>query len=112
MKALETMQSNTQLTPWYVYMIETHCGKLYTGITVDVQRRFQEHCEVYSGVSAKGAKFFRGHEPKCLVLVESCTSRSEASKRELQIKAMSRQAKKRLLDADAGINYSSKKFQV
>jgi len=106
MKALETMQASTQLTPWYVYMIETHCGKLYTGITVDVQRRFQEHCDVYSGISAKGAKFFRGHEPKCLVLVESCTSRSEASKRELQIKAMSRQAKHKLLVLADAVNKS------
>ena len=93
------MHTTVQPAPWYVYIIETRCGKLYTGITVDVQRRFQEHCDVYSGVSVKGAKFFRGHEPKCLVLVESCASRSEASKREWQIKAMSRQTKKSLLGA-------------
>jgi putative endonuclease len=107
------MNTAVQATPWYVYIIQTCCGKLYTGITIDVQRRFQEHRDVFSGVSTKGAKFFRGHEPKSLVLVESFASRSEASKRELQIKAMSRQAKERLLvGANSGINYSSEKIQV
>lgn len=101
------MTTNVQVIPWYVYIIETCCGKLYTGITVDVQRRFQEHCEVYGGVSAKGAKFFRGHEPKCLVFVESCGSRSEASKREFQIKAMSKLAKTRLLRTFRAQDYAS-----
>jgi putative endonuclease len=93
------MPENQQNTRWFVYMIETFCGKLYTGITVDVERRFQEHCDIYDGVSMKGAKFFRGHKPKQLVFVESCHSRSEASKREMQIKAMSRQAKFKLVSS-------------
>ncbi len=78
---------------WCVYMIETACGKLYTGITLDVRRRFQEHLQMYQGLKSKGAKFFRGHEPLRVVWVESSASRSEASKRERQVKAMSRDAK-------------------
>ena len=84
---------------WFVYIVETFCGKLYTGITVDVERRFKEHCDLHEGVSSKGAKFFRGHKPKRLVFVESCHSRSEASKREMQIKAMNRQAKFKLVSS-------------
>ena len=28
---------------WLVYMIETRSGKLYTGITTDLDRRFRQH---------------------------------------------------------------------
>ncbi|MFD2437858.1 GIY-YIG nuclease family protein [Modicisalibacter luteus] len=31
-------------TCWFLYMIETAAGALYTGITTDVERRFGEHC--------------------------------------------------------------------
>ena len=30
---------------WYVYILECKSGTLYTGITTDVERRFQEHLE-------------------------------------------------------------------
>ncbi|WP_444677162.1 GIY-YIG nuclease family protein [Halomonas sp. E19] len=29
--------------PWYLYMVETAKGKLYTGITTDVHRRIAQH---------------------------------------------------------------------
>ena len=74
---------------WFVYMLQTQCGKLYTGISTDVDRRFKEHCETYEGRSQKGAKFFRGKKPDKVVYRESCLSRSEASTREFQIKKMS-----------------------
>lgn len=94
------LPEESQTEVWFVYIIETFCGKLYTGITVNVERRYQEHCEVHEGISNKGAKFFRGHKPKRLVLVESWSSRSEASKRETQIKAMRRQAKIKLFSGE------------
>ena len=28
---------------WWLYIVETESGKLYTGITTDVNRRFNEH---------------------------------------------------------------------
>lgn len=34
---------------WFVYMIETKCGALYTGITTDVERRYAEHLAVKEG---------------------------------------------------------------
>jgi len=82
---------------WWVYIIETKCNKLYTGITTDVARRFQEHLAVYRKESDKGAKFFRGHEPKNVVYQEAHASRSEASKREYEIKKMSSLKKRALI---------------
>lgn len=84
-------------SPWFVYMIQTRCGKLYTGITTNIERRFQEHVDIYHARGNKGAKFFRGHKPETIVHSEICQSRSEASKREYQIKSMSKKAKISLL---------------
>lgn len=69
---------------WAVYMIRTRGNRLYTGITVDVARRWEEHC---SGKA--GAKFFRSDPPAALCLVERGFDRSSASKREALIKRLS-----------------------
>lgn len=81
-------------TPWFVYLIESSDGRLYTGITTDVERRFREHQGLLG--KNKGAKFFRGRRPLDVVYTESYGSRSEASRREAEIKKMSAAAKQAL----------------
>lgn len=78
---------------WWVYIIGCDDGRLYTGITTDMQRRWLEH----SG-RRKGAKFFRGRKPSQLVYVESSHDRASASRREAAIKKLPRAAKIKLLD--------------
>jgi putative endonuclease len=90
---------------WWVYMVETETGKLYTGISTDVERRFQEHCDRNSN---KGAKFFRSDRAKALVFQEPCDNRSEASKREAAIKKLSRREKCVLI----GMKYQAIKQKV
>jgi putative endonuclease len=65
---------------WSVYIIETECGKLYTGIAKDIFKRFEEHQN-----SKKGAKFFRAARPKKIVFSIGDLNRSEALKKEIQI---------------------------
>ena len=67
---------------WNLYLIECTDDSLYTGITTDVERRFQEH------LSGKGARYTRSHKP--LRLVASCPvgSRSEALRAELALKQL------------------------
>jgi putative endonuclease len=78
----------TKKTDWFVYIIEAENGKLYTGITTDIDRRFSEH------QSRKGgARFFHTSQAKKLVYQETQANRSEASKREAAIKKLSREAK-------------------
>ena len=77
---------------WFLYIIQTKKKRLYTGITTDVERRFEEH---KSG-SPKGAKFFRSDKPDKIVRTEKLKDRSEASKREYEIKAMTRAQKLKL----------------
>lgn len=76
---------------WQVYVIQTKTGKLYTGITTDINRRFSEH------KNKKGAKYFRLENSQEVVFIEGCNNRSEATKRELEIKKFSKGEKLQLI---------------
>jgi putative endonuclease len=88
------VQKNTAVDEslWWVYIILSSDDSYYTGITVDVARRWNEHLH-----SPKGAKFFRGRKPKQLVYLQACENRSVASSREAAIKKLSRINKIKLL---------------
>lgn len=72
-------------------MIVCTDSSLYTGISVDVEKRYQQH------ISQKGAKYFRGRQAKHLVYKECDHDRSSASKREIAIKKLSRLEKIQLI---------------
>jgi len=76
---------------WKLYMLRCGDGSLYTGISTDVARRLEEHR------SGKGAKYTRSRGPLELAYVEECGDRSDALKRELEIKAMTRAEKLKLI---------------
>jgi putative endonuclease len=78
---------------WFVYMILASDDQLYTGITTDIQRRWDEHT---SGKA--GAKYFRGRTPMLLCLLEDGHSHSTASQREAAIKKLNRIAKLQLIN--------------
>lgn len=75
---------------WSVYMILCSDGSLYTGISTDVPRRFQQH------LLGKGAKYFRGRLPVRLVFQENGHCQASATQRELAIKKMKKQDKANL----------------
>lgn len=79
--------------PWYVYIILTKKNRLYTGITTDVSRRYQQH----SGVKNGGAKFFRSDSPLQIVYLLNCSNRSEATIKEMAIKKLTRKQKEILI---------------
>ncbi len=76
---------------WFVYIIHCTDDSLYTGITTDIERRYKQH-----GLQ-RGAKYFRGRQPKKLVYQENGHNRSSASKREIAIKKLSRANKLQLI---------------
>ena len=76
---------------WKLYILRCGDGTLYTGITTDVARRFDEHS------SGKGAKYTRGRGPLVLVYQEECGDKSAASRREWETKALSREEKLQLI---------------
>ena len=80
---------------WFVYIIFCSDDTLYTGITTDIERRFQQH------LSQKGAKYFRGRSPLKVIYQENEHTRSSASIREAEIKALSRKEKLLLVNISA-----------
>ena len=73
---------------WYVYIVRCSDNSLYTGITVDIDRRILEH-----NTSNKGAKYTRSRRPVKLVHTETYDNRSTPSKRESAIKKLNRSEK-------------------
>lgn len=77
---------------WTVYIIRCDDECLYTGITTDVERRFEEHAR-----GSRGARFFNGRRPVEVVYRETGHDRSSASRREAAIKKLSRAQKVKLI---------------
>lgn len=76
---------------WFVYILKCADDTLYTGITTDCQRRVQQHN------AKKGAKYTRVRTPVALLYKEIAENRSEATKREIAIKKLSREQKLSLI---------------
>jgi putative endonuclease len=79
---------------WSVYIILCTDDTLYTGISIDVYKRYQQHA------NGKGAKYFRGRQPKQLIYLESGHNRSSATKREISLKKLSREDKFKVITSD------------
>ncbi len=80
---------------WHIYILRCADGILYTGSTTDIPRRVKEHNR------KKGGGCTRGRLPVKLVYKENHPNRSEAQKREAQIKTWSRQKKLALISHNA-----------
>ena len=79
------------VVPWFLYLIECQDGSVYTGITVDVAKRYAAH------ETGKGAKYMRSHPPKQLLKVFEYPNRSEASKAEYAVKQLTAIEKRSLV---------------
>ncbi len=79
--------------PFYCYILECSDGTFYTGWTTDPQRRERQHN------AGRGARYTRTRRPVRLVYVEEQPDRSAAMKREMSIKALSRERKKKLIES-------------
>ena len=92
-KLLEELKHGEPDSPWFVYLLRCADGSLYTGITVDLHRRLEQHN------AGTASRYTRSRLPVVLVYQEVQPSRSQALKRELAIKALSRQAKESLIQS-------------
>lgn len=81
---------------WHLYILRCRDGSLYTGITTDVEKRLEAHR------SGKGAKYTRGRGPLELVYREECGTHSDALKREIEIKRLTREQKQALISQLTG----------
>ena len=75
------------MSNWIVYILECKDKTLYTGITNNIERRLSQH------ETGTGAKYTKGRGPFQVVYTENCKDRSEASRRESEIKQLSKREK-------------------
>jgi putative endonuclease len=80
------------MSHWYVYILRCADDTLYTGITTDIHRRLREH-----NGSTRGARYTRTRRPVSLAWLEPAASRSEACRREFQVRQLQRLKKLALL---------------
>ncbi|MEK7519777.1 MAG: GIY-YIG nuclease family protein [Patescibacteria group bacterium] len=76
---------------FFVYLIRCDDGSLYTGISTDYKTRFSQHAQ------GKGARYTRMRKPVRIVHIEEYRTKSEALKRERQVKGWRREKKETLI---------------
>lgn len=75
----------------YIYIVKCIDGSLYTGYAKDVTQRVAKHN------NGQGAKYTKIRRPVQLVYQEMFNTKSEALKREYEIKTYTRQQKLELI---------------
>ena len=87
---------NQPTTDWIVYILRCSDGTFYTGVTNDLIKRVELHN------AGKGAKYTRSRLPVSVVHQEAAMHKSDALKREYQIKQMKRSQKLKLIGWQPG----------
>lgn len=72
---------------WHIYILLCADGSLYTGSTNNLEKRLETHR------SGKGGKYTRSHKPLRIIHFEKYGTKSEALKREMEIKSWTRSKK-------------------
>jgi len=90
-KLLAELKNKKSDATWFVYLMRCADNSLYTGITNDLPRRLEQHN------AGTASRYSRSRLPVELVYDEPQESQSHALKRELAIKAASRQEKELLI---------------
>ncbi|MBM3251738.1 MAG: GIY-YIG nuclease family protein [Candidatus Omnitrophica bacterium] len=86
---------------WYIYILRCNDGSFYTGISSDIQKGLLVHNR------GKGSKYTRSKRPVELIYAEETDTKSQAKKRELEVKALSRENKKKLIKFGKGRRFPS-----
>lgn len=84
-------QVQKRIKMFYVYILLCSDMTYYTGYTQNLKRRINQH------QNGKGARYTRTRTPIQLYYVEKIKGRSEAMKRERQIKRLNHQEKEELI---------------
>lgn len=84
----------TTNSTWYVYFLRCNDNSLYAGITTDLTRRLHQHNH-----SKLGAKYTRAKRPVTLAYAETALNKSDASKREYQLRKLAKEKKEQLVSA-------------
>lgn len=82
---------------WHLYLVRCNDGSLYTGISTDVQRRFNAHQQ------NRGARRLRGRGPLELVYSHAIGDRAQALQMEHRVKKLTKAEKESLVRGEVGL---------
>lgn len=82
---------------WHLYLLRCADGKLYTGITTDVQRRLEQHA------NNNGARRLRGRAPLSLEFSREIGDRGLAQRIEYRVKRLRRAQKEALIAGELSL---------
>jgi predicted GIY-YIG superfamily endonuclease len=83
--------TDSEQKQWFFYLARCSDGSLYSGITVDPEKRMQMHN------AGKGARYTRSRLPVTMVYSEPQPDQSSALKREAVVRTWSRKKKEELV---------------
>ena len=92
---------------YYVYMLRCEDNSIYTGITNDIKRRWEEH----QSKDEKGAKYTKGHSVLKIEAIWTTDDRALASKLEYRIKKLTKEQKEKLIITKDLTKFLSKKIE-
>lgn len=84
------------LHPWHLYIVKCTDGSLYTGVTLDVDRRLKEH----QSKNGKGSKYLRGRGPLELVFTCQFENKNLALSEEAKLKKWPKRKKEQLIKGE------------
>ncbi|MDP3947583.1 MAG: GIY-YIG nuclease family protein [bacterium] len=84
---------------YFVYLAQCKDQSIYTGITNDLSRRLKQH------QNKKGGYYTRSHQIEKIVHTESYNTKSEALKRETEIKSWRREKKLKLIQKQSDVRF-------
>lgn len=76
---------------YFTYILRCRDGSLYTGVTNDLKRRLDQHNR------GKASRYTRSRLPARYVYIERRANKSDALKRECEIKRLSKKNKEKLV---------------
>ncbi len=82
------------IMPHFVYMLRCKGNRIYTGYAVDVEARYNEHC------NGRGAKFTKAFPPECVLRTFELPDYKQALRLEARIKKLKRPQKELLAAGD------------
>ena len=79
---------------WMVYILQCSDGSYYTGITNNIERRYQQHND------GTASRYTRSRRPVTIRYQEVCGTRSQALIRECAVRLLSRKEKEALVNRE------------
>jgi putative endonuclease len=77
---------------YYVYILLCRGGSYYIGSTNNIDKRFKDH------LAGRGARYTKSHKPEKIIYREKFSTKSEALKREAELKKWSKTKKEALIN--------------